>query len=91
MHSFGREDQLDRAALARLVASITRYLGPSARLGLDLAPGGDGELAFVSSRQLGGTWVLDGLWRRLGSMSASGRCWPGGAATRSRWSGCCSH
>lgn len=66
VHSFGREDQLDRDALARLVASIARYLGPSAQLGPDLAPGGEGELAFVSSRQLGGSWVLDGLWRRLG-------------------------
>ena len=26
IHSFGREDQLDRAALARLAASIQRYL-----------------------------------------------------------------
>jgi hypothetical protein len=66
VHSFGREDQLDRDALARLVASIGRYLGPSAQLEAGIAGGGDGELAFVSSRQLGGTWVLDGLWRRLG-------------------------
>jgi len=67
VHSFGREDQLDRDALARLVASITRYLGPAAQLEMDTVPdGGDGELAFLSSRQLGGTWVLDGLWRRLG-------------------------
>ena len=27
IHSFGREDQLDRAALERLVASIRRILG----------------------------------------------------------------
>jgi len=71
IHSFGREDQLDRDALSRLVASISRYLGPSAQLQLPAAAGDggddtDGELAFVSSRQLGGTWVLDGLWRRLG-------------------------
>jgi hypothetical protein len=71
VHSFGREDQLDREALSRLVASIGRYLGPEAQLRL-LAnaggdgSGGDGELAFVSCQQLGGTWVLDGLWRRLG-------------------------
>ena len=83
VHSFGREDQLDRDALARLVASITRYLGPSAQLQLDMAPdGGDGQLAFLTCRQLGGTWVLDGLWRRLGiderirSLLAGRRCDP---------------
>jgi hypothetical protein len=68
VHSFGREDQLDREALSRLTASIARYLGRAAQLQLLTGDGGggDGELAFVSSRQLGGTWVLDGLWRRLG-------------------------
>jgi hypothetical protein len=68
VHSFGREDQLDREALSRLVASIGRYLGPEAQLRLmaDAAEDTTGELAFVSCRQLGGTWVLDGLWRRLG-------------------------
>jgi hypothetical protein len=69
VHSFGREDQLDREALSRLVASIGRYLGPEAQPRL-LAEGdagdGDGELAFVSCRQWGGPWVLDGLWRWLG-------------------------
>jgi IS4 transposase len=68
VHSFGREDQLDRQALARLVASVGRYLGPAAQLRLmaEEATDGDGELAFVSCQQWGGTWVLDGLWRRLG-------------------------
>jgi hypothetical protein len=85
VHSFGREDQLDRAALSRLVASITRYLGPAAQLTLpeagELAEPDD-ELAFLGSRQLGGTWVLDGLWRRLGidqrirALLAGRRCDP---------------
>ena len=29
IHNFGREDQLDREALRRLVRSITRFLDPS--------------------------------------------------------------
>lgn len=83
VHSFGREDQLDRAALSRLVTSITRYLGPAGQLVLpDVGELGDGELAFVGARQLGGTWVLDGLWRRLGiderihALLAGRRCDP---------------
>ena len=28
IYSFGREDELDRAAIARLVASLTRVLSP---------------------------------------------------------------
>lgn len=61
VYNFGREDQTNRAALQRLVASVTRFLDP----GQALAAAGEG-LEFVESRPLGGTWALDGLWRRLG-------------------------
>jgi hypothetical protein len=60
LHSFGREDCLDRDSLTRLVGSISRYLGTA-------APDDDREgLSLVSSRRLGGAWALDGLWRRVG-------------------------
>jgi hypothetical protein len=62
IHSFGREDQLDREALARLVRSITRFLEPGEALAAT-APEG---LRFLASRPMGGAWVLDQLWRRLG-------------------------
>jgi hypothetical protein len=62
IHSFGREDQVDREALARLVRSISRVLEP----GQQLATQASEELAFVGSAPWGGAWVLDGLWRRLG-------------------------
>ncbi|MGH3143180.1 MAG: IS1634 family transposase [Gaiellales bacterium] len=61
VHSFGREDQVDRDALARLVRSISRVLDPAEQL----AAQAEGELAFVGSAPLGGAWALDGLWRRL--------------------------
>jgi len=65
LHSFGREDQLDRDAIKRLVASLTRLLDPATAL--RTAPStGPAELAFTSSRPVGGTLVLDALWRRLG-------------------------
>ncbi|MFN2506943.1 MAG: transposase, partial [Acidimicrobiales bacterium] len=65
IHSFGREDHLDRQALGRLVRSIARYLGPEAELVSEASASGE-ALSFVSSKALGGAWALDGLWRRLG-------------------------
>jgi Transposase DDE domain len=62
IHSFGREDRLDREALARLVRSLTRFLEPDQALAASAAA----ELAFLGSRPMGGAWALDGLWRRLG-------------------------
>jgi hypothetical protein len=61
VYNFGREDTASREALQRLVASVTRFLDPDAAL----AASADG-LEFTESRPLGGTWVLDALWSRLG-------------------------
>jgi hypothetical protein len=62
LYSFGREDQLDRSVIERLVASLCRLLEPGAALAATTATG----LAFVESRAFGGAWLLDQLWRRLG-------------------------
>src|SRR5665647_1888634 len=62
IYNFGREDAVSRAALARLIASVSRFLEPDAAL---TAGAGEG-LAFLESRPLGGTYVLDALWQRLG-------------------------
>ena len=61
IYNFGREDAANREALQRLAASVTRFLDPGAAL----AASADG-LEFTESRPLGGTWVLDALWSRLG-------------------------
>jgi transposase len=66
--NLGREDELDVDALRRLAASITRFAdgdGASQPLGSD-AGDGDGDLEVASSQALGGVWLLDALWRRLG-------------------------
>ena len=60
VYNFGREDETNRVALQRLVASVSRFLDPEQAL----AAAGEG-LQFIESRPLGGTWTLDGLWRRL--------------------------
>ncbi|HQG93272.1 MAG TPA: IS1634 family transposase [Acidobacteriota bacterium] len=63
LYNFGRRDQLDEAALRRLVRSIGRLLGPAAAMAE--AASGEG-LRFVESRPLGSAWLLRGLWERLG-------------------------
>src|SRR5437660_1080631 len=62
VYSFGREDQLDVTGIRRLVAALSRLLEPGEALAAS-APAG---LTFTESRPLGGSFVLDGLWRRLG-------------------------
>ena len=61
IHNFGRADQVDRAALARLVASISRFLDPAQAAAAAAA----GEVEVLDSRQMGGAWVLARLWERL--------------------------
>jgi transposase len=62
LYNFGREEHLDTAALKRLIGSINRYLGPEEAL----ASQENELLKFVSSKPMGGTFFLDGLWQRLG-------------------------
>src|SRR6266511_4251360 len=56
LYNFGREDANNRAALQRLVASVTRFLDPDRAL----AAAGEG-LSFVESRPVGGIRALDWL------------------------------
>jgi Transposase DDE domain len=62
VYNFGREDANNRAALQRLVASLTRFLDPDQALAATVGEG----VGVVESRPLGGAWVLEGLWHRLG-------------------------
>ena len=62
IHNFGRADTVDRDALARLVASISRFLEPEQAIAAATA----GEVEVLEARRLGGAWVLDRLWERLG-------------------------
>lgn len=67
LYSFGREEELDQAALRRLVTSIERFLSPEESLKLQAersAP--ETALTFKDSRPVGGTWVLQSLWREIG-------------------------
>jgi hypothetical protein len=85
LYSFGRADQLDRAAIERLIAALTRVVGlEPAAVGPDRARAvGVPGLEFVESRPLGGAWLLDGLWHRLGIDTLLRRL-AAGASGRSR-------
>lgn len=66
LHSFGREDELDPQALHRLMASIARHLDVAVPGGMDAGDPMALELEPIDGRDLGGAWVLDQLWGRLG-------------------------
>ena len=85
IYGFGREDQLDKEAVRRLVASLSRFLEPGE------VPASPGEgLEFAESRPYGGAYVLDRLWQRLGigtiltGLASSGRGRPRDAAAAER-------
>jgi hypothetical protein len=73
LYSFGREDELDRAAVERLVVSLARLLDPDRAAALTTP----GDLVYLGARPLGGTHVLDGLWHRLGLDQVIRRCLKG--------------
>ena len=85
IYGFGREDQLDKDAVRRLVASLSRLLEP----GEGPVTGGGG-LEFAESRPYGGAYVLDRLWQRLGigtilaGLASPGRGRPRDAAAAER-------
>ena len=69
IHNFGREDQLDREALVRLVRSIQRFLGSEETLRAQTPQG----FRFLGAPEVGGPHVLDALWAELGIGKAISR------------------
>ena len=65
LYNFGREDASSRAALERLAGSLARFLSAEPDPQATLFAAGEG-FDFLESRPLGGSYVLDGLWQRLG-------------------------
>ena len=64
--NLGREDQLDRDGVRRLVASINRYLDESGSSGGAHEVGKAGPLQVESARPFGLVWLLHQLWSLLG-------------------------
>lgn len=63
----GREDQIERAQIERLIQSLSRFLSPDARTAVEARLGGEGsDLEVERALPYGGSYVLDRLWERLG-------------------------
>ena len=62
IHRFGRADQVDREALARLARSVSRFLDPDQAVAATVS----GEVSLLDSRSMGASWLADRLWERLG-------------------------
>jgi transposase len=68
LYNFGRQDQLDQDAIRRLINSLNRVLQPPSA-----QPDPDPAFQFIDSRPLGGAWLLDQLWQKLGLHTILGR------------------
>jgi hypothetical protein len=66
VHSFGRADRLDRAALERLVRSIRRVLDSDGNAPVAEANGRRRTIEIEASFELGVVHVVEQLWARLG-------------------------
>jgi hypothetical protein len=72
IYNFGREELVDKDALRRLVLSISRVLSDdesaAAQAKLHI-----GSVAIKSDKAIGGAWLLEQLWKRLGMQSTLAR------------------
>ena len=67
LYNFGRQDQIDQDAIRRLITSLNRVLDSPAQTNPHPA------FQFLDSRPLGGAWLLDQLWQKLGLNTILGR------------------
>ena len=66
VHSFGRADQLDKAALERLIHSIRRVLDDTGAIASIDVPPRIGDIEIEDSFDLGVVHVAKALWEKLG-------------------------
>lgn len=59
----GREDQIDPSYIQDIIKALSAVFG-------DTAPGITAGFEFHASKELGGPWVLDALWNKLGMANA---------------------
>jgi len=77
LYGFGRKDQLDTAALERLVQSILRYLDADRAQAIREEHGLEAPFEFLGAKTYGGAFVLDAMWERLGIKRTLLKCLSG--------------
>jgi hypothetical protein len=77
LYGFGRKDQLDTAALERLVQSILRYLDADRAQAIREEAGLEAPFEFLGAKTFGGAFVLDAVWERLGIERTLRKCLSG--------------
>jgi transposase len=67
LHTFGRSDELDVAAIKRLTRSLCRFLSPEDAVQAQaISEGKNIPLTFLKSVPKGGAYLLRSLWEMLG-------------------------
>lgn len=65
LYSFGRKDKLDLDQIRRLINSLSAVLPEKERMQLNLNADLAEDFRFMGSKDLGGSFFLDQLWRQL--------------------------
>jgi len=66
LFGLGRRDQVDEEAVKRFIGSLARFLSEDDQAAVQAQVGLDAGVEYLGSKEYGGTYLLDGLWRRLG-------------------------
>lgn len=72
VYNFGRKDAVDVSAIKQLVSNLANYIAKETGEVLPQLFAGDTDLhtTFLGSVSLGGSWLLDQMWKRLGIAKA---------------------
>ena len=65
LYNFGRADQLDLEAIRRLIKSLAKLLAPEEAVAVVRQLDENFGFEFLGSRQFGGSFFLDGVWKQL--------------------------
>lgn len=66
LFGLGRRDQVDEEAVKRFIDSLARFLSEDDQAAVQAKVGLEAGVAYLGSKEYGGAYLLDGLWRRLG-------------------------
>ncbi len=65
LYNFGRAEKLDLDAIRRLIKSLAKLLAPEEAVAVVRQLDEKFGFEFLGSRQFGGSFFLDGLWKQL--------------------------